>query len=166
MSKLRELLERAYEGKDIQEKVYGRFPFEISSECGAEEVIEIIQSLDRFQKEKEKVEDWDGDSQDDYWRLQKDYSKLLSTLTTEYPQEVVSGLKSECAETRFWVACALSESPTPKAVSAIKEYLASEMPKHHRSTAEKALKTCNARVGILSRIFGKNASAVTRTPAL
>ena len=157
MSKLQALLKKAYEGKDIQEKVYGRFPFEISSECGSEEVLEIILSLDRFQIEKGKVKEWDGDSQDDYWRLQKDYSKLLALLTSKFPKEVISGLKSDCMETRFWVAYAMSQSPTHKAVPAIKEYLESEMPKHHRSTAEKALMACKAKVSFLGRIFGKNA---------
>ncbi len=157
MSKLQSLLKKAYEGKDIQEKVYGRFPFEISSECGAEEVFEIILSLNRFQIEKENVEDWDGDSQDDCWRLQKDYSKLLAQLTTAFPEEVASGLKSECLETRFWVAYALSEAPTPKAVALINEYLETKMPKHHRSTAEKALKACKSKVGFLRRLFGKKA---------
>ncbi len=157
MSKLQALLEKAYEGKDIQEKVYGRFPFEIFSECGAEEVLDIILSLDKFQIEKEKVEDWDGDTQDDYWRLQRDYSKLLARLTTQFPVEVSSGLKSECLETRFWVAYALAESPTPKAVTAINEYLETEMPKHHRSTAEKALEACKSKISFISRIFGKNA---------
>lgn len=157
MSKLRELLDKAYEGKDIQEKVYGRFPFEISSECGAEEVLEIILSLDGFQSEKEKIEDWDGDSQDDYWRLQKDYSKLLARLTSKFPLEVVSGLKSQCLETRFWVAYALSEAPTAKAIPAINEYLESEMPKHHRSTAEKALKACKSKVSLFARMLRKNA---------
>lgn len=157
MSKLRALLEKAYEGKNVQEKVYGRFPFEISAECGSEEVFEIIRSLDRFQIEKEKVEDWDGDSQDGYWRLQRDYSTLLGRLAIQFPKEVSSGLKSECLETRFWVAHALSESPTPKAVTALNEYIQTEMPKHHRSTAEKALKACKSKVGIFCRIFGKNA---------
>lgn len=155
MSKLRELLDKAYEGQDVQEKVYGRFPFEISSECGAEEVLEIILSLDSFQSKKEEVKDWDGDSKDDYWRLQKNYSKLLASLTSKFPQEVVSGLNSYCIETRFWVAYALSEAPTAKAVPAIKEYLELEMPKHHRSTAEKALKACKSKVNLYSRMFGK-----------
>ena len=72
MSKLQSLLQEAYEGKDLQERVYGRLPFEISSRCGADEVLDVILSLDRFQIEKEKVEDWDGDSKDGYWRLQRD----------------------------------------------------------------------------------------------
>lgn len=157
MSKLKVLLDKAYEGKDIQEKVYGRFPFEISSECGREEVAEIILSLDTFQTEKEKVEDWDGDSQDDFWRLQRDYSKLLERLTVKYPAEVSSGLKSECMETRFWVAYALSMSPTSAATPAIREYLETEMPKHYRATAEKALKACKSKASLFNRIFGKNA---------
>ena len=155
MSKLRELLDKVYEGKGIQEKEYGRFPFEIASECGAEEVFEIILSLESFQCKKERVEDWDGDSQDGYWRLQKDYSKLLACLTSKFPQEVVSGLRSQCLETRFWVAHALSEAPTAEAVTALTEYLESEMPEHHRSTAEKALKACKSKLSLGSRIFGK-----------
>lgn len=158
MSKLQDLLNKAYEGKDIQEKVYGAFPFEIASECGPDEVTDIINSLDTFQVEKEKIEDWDGDSQDDIWRLQRDYSKLLERLTAKYPKEVSSGLKSKCLETRFWIAYALSESPTSAAVPALREYLQNEMPEHHRATAEKALKTCKSKAGVISRIFGKNAN--------
>ena len=39
MSYLQKLLAKACEGKDLQEKVYGRFPFEIAPECGPEEVL-------------------------------------------------------------------------------------------------------------------------------
>lgn len=157
MSKLRKLIEEAYEGKDVQERLYGRFPFEIATHCGADEVKDIIRCLDELQIEKETIEDWDGDSQDDIWRMQRDYSKLLELLTEKYPKEIAAGLRSNCIETRFWVAGAFANSPSKEVVPELAEYLLSEMPNHHRSMGQKALGACKSKKNPFSRWFNRNA---------
>ena len=89
--------------------------------------------------------------------MQRDYSALLERLTVKYPKQIAAGLKSKYPETRFWVAGSFANSPSPEVVSEIAEYLLNEMPDHHRSIAQKALKACKSKQSILKRLFGKNA---------
>lgn len=157
MSNLQILLEKANKDKGTKKKMHGGFPFEIASECGPDEIAEIIQKLDTFQAGKEKIESWDGDSRDDYWKLQKDYSKLLEHLTHKYPLEVATGLQSDYKETAFWVSHVFCKSPTPKVISKIKTYLENSMPVHYRSTAVEALEACKSKQSLFDRLFQKNA---------
>lgn len=157
MGKLKILLEEAQKGKDIQESQYGRFPFEIASGCGPEEVKDIITGLDELFLRKERIEDWDGDSQDDIWYAQRDFSGLLQRLTNKYPNEISQGLKSHYPETRFWVACAFEKAPSVEAISSLAEYLLNEMPEHHRKVGVAAFKACKKQKNFFKRLFGKNA---------
>lgn len=153
MGNLKNLLEKAYEGKDIQEREYGRFPFEIARDCGQDEVTDIIAKLDELYLEKEKIEDWDGDSMDDVWRSQRDFSALLERLTSKYAKLIAKGLSSEYPETRFWVAGVFANSPSPEVIAELENYLLDEMPDHHRSLAQEAVKECKRKQSFFCRIF-------------
>lgn len=157
MGNLQQLLDEAYKGKDIQERMYGRFPFEIAQNCGPDEVRDVIAKLDELALQKERTEEWDGDSLDDVWRAQKDFSGLLERLTSQYPKEIAVGLKSDYPETRYWVAGAFSNAPSPEVVAELAAYLLQDMPEHHRSLAQKALRACKSKQGLFSRLFDKNA---------
>ncbi|MGD8938062.1 MAG: hypothetical protein PVJ72_01710 [Gammaproteobacteria bacterium] len=161
MGKLNNLLKNAYEGKDIQERVYGRFPFEIAEQCGADEVREIILKLDELYLEKEQIEEWDGDSQDDIWSSQKDFSALLERLTEKFAKEIAAGLKSQYPETRFWVAGAFANAPSPEVVTELAEYLLNEMPEHHRSLGQKALRACKSKQSIFIKLFVREWITIT-----
>jgi len=139
MSKRQKLIDEANKGKNIQEIVYGNFPVEIYKNCGPEEVQDILGRLDQLSIEKEKIEDWDGDSQDDIWRVQSGFSELLEKLTREYAELIVMGLKSNRPDTRYYIFHALWKSPNPKAVTFLAEYLLTEMPDLYREVGQKAL---------------------------
>ncbi|WP_250459377.1 hypothetical protein [Microbulbifer litoralis] len=142
MSRLQQLLDSAYQGRDLQERLYGSFPFEIARDCGSGEVDEILARLDRLQREKDAIEEWDGDSRDGIWRMQRDFSALLERLTHRYAKQIAKGLASECLETRFWVAMAFSRSPSPEVVTELAEYLLDILPDHHRACGHEALQAC------------------------
>ena len=153
MGRLKDLISAAQSGKDIQQRLYGKFPLEIAEICGPEEVKDILLRLQELSEEKENIEEWDGDSQDDIWRAQKNFSELLQLLVGKYPKEVALGLKSHSQEARFWVANAFEKSPSPHVVADLAEYLLGEMPEWHRKTGAAALKACKAKRGIFGRWF-------------
>lgn len=151
MGKLTELINEAQKHKNIQQKLYGRFPFEISEQCGSEEVKDILQKLQDLAVEKENIEEWDGDSQDDIWYAQKSFSELLQLLIAKHPKEIALGLKLQNQEARYWVAAAFEKSPSPLVVGELAEYLLNEMPEWHRKSGESALKACKAKKSFFGR---------------
>jgi hypothetical protein len=56
MSALQALIRKAQESRDVQERLYGPFPIGIAHECGAAEVLDIAQTLDRLEAEKAAME--------------------------------------------------------------------------------------------------------------
>lgn len=142
MSRIQELLEKAYQGKSAIERSYSSFPLEIYGECGATEVAEIISRLDQLCEDKRNIENWDGDASDDIWKAQYNFSQLLEKLTPEYPKQVVAGLKSHEEGTRFWVAHAFTQSPNAYVVSELQDYLRGSMVEHHKEVAVAALEAC------------------------
>lgn len=154
MSKLQQLIDRANEGKNIQEIVYGNFPVEIFKYCGEEEVRDILIRLDQLSIEKEKIEDWDGDSQDDIWRVQSGFSELLEKLTGKYAGIISEGLNSSRADTCFYVSHAFWKSPPPKAIQPLAEYLLRDLSDLYRDVGQKALAACKRKRGVLSWFRG------------
>jgi hypothetical protein len=153
MGKLTELIIEAKKDKCLQQRNYGRFPFEISEQCGLEEVKDILQKLQELAEERKNIEEWDGDSQDDIGRAQMNFSELLQLLITRYPKEIALGLKIQNQEARYWVAAAFEKSPSSLVIVELAEYLLNEMSDAHRKSGESALKACKAKKSIFSRRF-------------
>lgn len=149
MSKLQQLIDRANEGKNLQEIVYGGFPVEIHRYCGEEEVREILVRLDQLSIEREKIEDWDGDSQDDISRVQSGFSELLEKLIDNYAGIIIDGLKSDRPDTCFYVAHAFLKAPNSKAIQPLAEYLLRDLSDFYRDIGREALEACKKREGHL-----------------
>ncbi|MDQ8183848.1 hypothetical protein [Pelagicoccus sp. SDUM812005] len=139
---LQSLLNRAQKGKNLQERAYGKFPVEIADQCKEEEISEILQRLDELGIEKENLPNWDGDSQDDIWRVQKGFSETLERLTDKYTSLIVRGLRSGVPDTTFWIAHTFWKSPNKNAVEALTEYLKKDITELHRKIASDALEAC------------------------
>ncbi|PTY36954.1 hypothetical protein BGP77_06625 [Saccharospirillum sp. MSK14-1] len=155
MSKFKELLKQANNRKPILENTYGNFPVEIADQCGEGEIAEIIATLDRLHIEKQEIADWDGDSQDDIWKVQRGYYQLLARLTQTYPRQIALGLRSRYSSTRFYTALAFSKSPTVDAIPDLEEYLLLETSHRNYMTGKKALKACTSKIGLFRRLFGR-----------
>ena len=116
MGKLQELISRATEGIPPVVLNYSEsLPEGIARHCGADEVAELIATLDKSCAERDVHETgddaWDGDTSDDIWRYQKRLASLLPDLIAPFPKEVAAGLVSEHSSTRLWIAVALKSSP-------------------------------------------------------
>ncbi|BFM13556.1 hypothetical protein R50072_37090 [Simiduia litorea] len=157
MSKLQKLIDEACEGKSLLDKVYGKFPVHIAPSCGEEEVREVLLRLDQLSADKEKVEDWDGDGQDDIWRVQNGFSELLEAILPNHVGEVCKGLTSNRKDTAFYVVHALWKSPTKHAIKSVEEYLKRDIPKLHRKVGIDALKACKGKRSLVEKLLGKNA---------
>ncbi len=153
MNKLQVLLEDAYRGKSALDRAYGSFPVDIAEKCGPDEISEVIGRLDRLCEEKRSIEEWDGDGSDDIWRSQKGYSQLLEKLTSKYPTQIATGLKSPEEGTRFWIAHAFMQAPSEKVIPELEEYYSEATLKHHKDVGHAALTACKKKLKFFQRWF-------------
>jgi hypothetical protein len=80
---------------------------EMAAQCGVVEIREMLRRLDTLAEEWDRVETWDGDSQDDIARLQTFFARVLAQVAPRYRDDVAAGLKSPHEATRRWVQLAL-----------------------------------------------------------
>jgi len=80
---------------------------EMAAQCGVAEVREMLRRLDTLAEEWDRVETWDGDSQDDIARLQTFFARVLARAAPRYRDDVAAGLTSAHEATRRWVQLAL-----------------------------------------------------------
>ena len=75
--------------------------------CGVIEIRDLLGRLDELAAARAETPDWDGDTQDDFARMQKFHAQVLARVATKYREDVEAGLASEQEETRQWVRLAL-----------------------------------------------------------
>jgi hypothetical protein len=81
MSKLQELIDKAGLGLSVQENISDAGWQAIAAQCGAAELIEIQEGINKLRAELETVEQWDGDTQDDLYFAISTLTGLLGTVT-------------------------------------------------------------------------------------
>lgn len=81
MSKLQELIDKARSGLSVQENISDVGWQAIATQCGAAELAEIQERINKLRAELETVEEWDGDTQDDLYFAISTLTRLLETVT-------------------------------------------------------------------------------------
>lgn len=81
MSKLQELIKRARSGLSIQENISDEGWQAIATQCGAAELAEIQERIVKLRAEREAVEEWDGDTQDDLYFAITTLTRLMESVT-------------------------------------------------------------------------------------
>lgn len=77
MSKLQEILVEAKKGLSPWEPIPESKWVDIASQCGAEEIAELIERISSLDIELKEVESWDGDTQDDIHKTKIFFSNLI-----------------------------------------------------------------------------------------
>jgi len=130
----------------LAERLIGEaLPPSVEVRCGAAETAAIIRLLDHLGAAREAVQAWDGVTRDPYQRARQKYARLLADLFQRYPDEVLAGLRSPHAHTRIWIALAIAEGPSPRAIPALEQALAVELNELDRKALSSALQACLAR---------------------
>lgn len=153
MSRLEQLVKDAQRNVSLVERAYGSFPISVAQVCGAEEVRDAIEWLDRLAAERRKLPEWDGDASDDLWRVQKGLSELLGILIARFPAEVAASLVSKEEETRTWGARAMNANPSAELIVPLKEALALEQEPLAAKVMKSALSACRKKRNWLSRLL-------------
>ncbi|MCB1488175.1 MAG: hypothetical protein KDJ88_12050 [Bauldia sp.] len=123
--RIRQLIVEAAEGLDPWEAIPEARLTGVAVRCGPAEVAEIVAELEKLAEERRALPEWDGDSSDDIWRVQKMYGDILGQLDPALLGEVAKGFASPDADARMWVVIGLESHGTP-ALSPLRERLGSE----------------------------------------
>jgi hypothetical protein len=147
MGRLKALIDAAYEGTSIQERLYGPFPVSaVARDCGPDEVADAVALLEHYVIRWEEVEA-DGDMQDDYWRLRVGMTQLLEALIGRFPLVVAACLQSPQAATRIVGARLIANHPSEKFVDPVREAIRVEQDEAVRGVLQQALSKSESQHG-------------------
>jgi hypothetical protein len=165
MTRLQEIIAESRQGLSAQQKAYGPWP-NIASKCGENEVKEILLEFEDLAKELEGIEEWDGDSQDDIWRMGKYYSEILSAIFPRFMALALLGLRSKNKNVRRWVAMSVKGSPHESAIELLERAVLIESDEFTQKVIAEALLLCKSSVSWKRRVlrFLGLTFASSRTP--
>jgi len=131
-------------------------PEGIANGCGPMDVLEVLSRIEKIAAERNKADESNevnGDDLDGYWRQMGRYAALLPYLALKHPEEVFSGLRSGCKDTRLLVAYAIKKRPLGNASKPIETALQFEPDELVRRTLGQALVACRSERGLVDRLL-------------
>ena len=111
MPTFHELLLAAHSGLAPGEALSPEREQELARRCEAAQVPEILARLTQLADERDRLPAWDGDSADDIWQAEMQFTRVLSLLAHRFLQAVLSGLDSPAPRVRCWAVRALKGQP-------------------------------------------------------
>lgn len=130
------------EAAALAEQAEAVLPPSVAVRCGPAETAAIIRLLDGLDAARVAALAWDGITRDRHQRVRQKYTVLLADLFQRHPDEVLAGLKSAQAHTRIWIALTVMQSPSMRAMPALKEAIAAEPDERARLALARALLAC------------------------